>query len=69
MKVEITWKASGKLKYILVSNVPMCLKRKLYNQFNLPVKTCGLKTLILTQDINRFKVKNIPTSHGVCYAG
>lgn len=48
-RIGLTWAAFGKLGYILRSNVPMCLKRKVYNQCILPVQTYGAETLTLTK--------------------
>lgn len=35
--IGLTWAAFGKLKYALKSDIPMCLKRKIFNQCVLPV--------------------------------
>lgn len=45
----MAWAAFGKLKYVLKSNIPMCLKRKVYNQCILPVLTYGAETLTFTK--------------------
>ncbi|CAG9834558.1 unnamed protein product, partial [Diabrotica balteata] len=48
-RIGLTWAAFGKLSHILKSSIPMYLKRKVYNQCVLPVKTYGAETLTLTQ--------------------
>ena len=42
------WAAYGKLKHILKSRLPICLKRKVFDQCVLPVLTYGAETLTLT---------------------
>lgn len=48
-RIGLTWAAFGKLKCALKSDIPMCLKRKVFNQCVLPVLTYGAETLILTK--------------------
>ncbi|KAL3283461.1 hypothetical protein HHI36_006605 [Cryptolaemus montrouzieri] len=48
-RVGLTWAAFGKLSNILKSDIPICLKRKVYNQCVLPVMTYGAETLTLTK--------------------
>lgn len=56
-RIGLTWAAFGKLKYIWKSNIPVCLKRKVFNQCVLPVLTYGAETLTLTkQSVNKIRV-------------
>jgi hypothetical protein len=56
-RIGLTWAAFGKLSHILKSSIPMCLKRKVYNQCVLPVQTYGAETLTLTQkSANKLRV-------------
>lgn len=45
----LTWAAYGRLKHVFTSNIPVCLKRKVFDQCVLPVLTYGAKTLTLTK--------------------
>lgn len=48
-RIGLTWAAFGKLKSVFRSNLPICLKRKVFNQCVLPVLTYGAETLTLTR--------------------
>ncbi|XP_030747772.1 transcription factor IIIB 90 kDa subunit-like [Sitophilus oryzae] len=48
-RVGLTWAAFGKLRYVLKSDLPMCLKRKVFHQCVMPVLTYGAETLTLTK--------------------
>ncbi|CAG9828634.1 unnamed protein product, partial [Diabrotica balteata] len=50
-RIGLTWVAFGKLSYVLKSELPMCLKRKVFNQCVLPVLTYGVETLTLTKKV------------------
>lgn len=54
--VSLTSAAFGKPKYILKSDTPMCIKRKVSNQCVLPILTYGAETL-------KFTKKNIHKIH------
>lgn len=45
------WATSGKLRDTLKGNLPICLKRRVYEQCILPVITYGAKTLILVKTV------------------
>lgn len=47
-RITLSWAAYGKMREVFKSNIPMCLKRKAYNQCILPVMTYGAETLTLT---------------------
>lgn len=56
-RIGLAWAAFGRLNYILKSDIPMCLKRKVFNQCVLPVLTYGAETLTLTkQTANKIRV-------------
>lgn len=56
-RVGLTWAAFGNLRHILKSNLPICLKRKVFNQCVLPVLTYGAETLTLTKKaVQKIKV-------------
>lgn len=48
-RIGLTWAAFGKLRDVFKSEMPICLKRKVYNQCVLPVLTYGAETLTLTK--------------------
>lgn len=48
-RIGLTWAAYGRLKYIFKGALPICLKRKVFNQCVLPVLTYGAETLTLTK--------------------
>ncbi|CAG9826656.1 unnamed protein product [Diabrotica balteata] len=48
-RINLAWAAFGKIKNIFRSTIPMCLKRKVINQFIFPVMTYGAETLTLTK--------------------
>lgn len=50
-RIGLTWAAFGKLNYIFKSSLPVCLKRKTFNQCVLPVLTYGAETLTLTRKV------------------
>lgn len=47
-RISLSWAAFGKLKETLTSDIPISLKRRLYNQCILPVLTYGSETWCLT---------------------
>lgn len=47
-RIVLSWAAYGKLRNIFRSDIPVCLKRKVFNQCILPVMTYGAETLTLT---------------------
>jgi len=49
-RIGLTWAAFGRLSYILRSDIPMCLKKKVFVQCILPVLTYGAGTLTLTEN-------------------
>lgn len=56
-RVGLTWAAFGKLKHVFKADIPMCLKRRVFNQCVLPVLTYGSETLTLTKkSINKIRV-------------
>lgn len=48
-RLGLTWAAFGNLRNILKSDLPNCLKRKVFDQCVLPVLTYGAETLTLTK--------------------
>lgn len=56
-RIGLTWGAFGKLRHIFKSNIPICLKRKVFDQCVLPVLTYGAETLTLTkQTVNKIRI-------------
>ena len=56
-RIGLSWAAFGKLRHILRSDIPICLRRKIFNQCVLPVLTYGAETLTLTKkNIHRIQV-------------
>lgn len=49
MRIGVSWTAFGKHCYVFKSNIPVCLKRKVYDQCVLPVLTYEADTLTLTK--------------------
>ena len=47
-RVTLSWAAYGKLADVFKSDMPQCLKRKVFDQCVLPVMTYGAETLTLT---------------------
>lgn len=47
-RITLSWAAYGKLRDVFKSDLPICLKRKVFNQCVLPVMTYGAETLTLT---------------------
>ncbi len=47
------WSVFGKQNLVMSSNLPLSLKRKVYNQCTLPVLTYGTETWRLTKDSER----------------
>lgn len=47
-RTNLAWAAFGKLRDVLKGDLPICLKRKVFNQCVLPVMTYGAETLTLT---------------------
>ena len=48
-RIRNGWSAFGKNSIILKSNMPLCLKRKVFNQCILPALTYGAETWTLTK--------------------
>lgn len=48
-RIGLTWAAFGNLRNIFKSDLPNCLKRKVFDQCVLPVLTYGAETLTLTK--------------------
>ena len=56
-RTKLSWKAFGKKSTIFKSNMPICLKRKVFNQCVLPVLTYGCETWTLnTKAAQKLKV-------------
>lgn len=56
-RVSLTWAAFGKLRDVFKSDIPVCLKRRVFDQCVLPVMTYGAETLTLTKKtIKRIRV-------------
>ena len=56
-RTKLSWKAFGKMSTIFKSNMPICLKRKVFNQCVLPVLTYGCETWTLnTKAAQKLKV-------------
>ncbi|MCH9657352.1 reverse transcriptase family protein [archaeon] len=52
-RIRLGWAAFGKLSYILKSNLPQCLKTKVFNQCILPIMTYGAETWNLSKEMER----------------
>lgn len=50
-RIGLTWAAFGNLRHVFKADLPICLKRKVFNQCVLPVLTYGAETLTLTKKI------------------
>ena len=50
-RITLGWKAFGKQSKIMKSSLPMCLKRKVYNQCVLPTMIYGSETWKPTKPI------------------
>ncbi len=48
-RIRSGWSAFGKLSEVMQSNMPLCLKRKVFNQCVLPAMTYGSETWSMTQ--------------------
>ncbi|XP_029658895.1 uncharacterized protein LOC115232884 [Formica exsecta] len=56
-RIRLTWAAYGKLKHIFKSEIPICFKRKVFDQSILPVLTYDSETSTLTlRTANRVRV-------------
>ena len=56
-RCKMAWSSFGRLHFIFKSKIPMCLKRKVYNQCVLPVMMYGCETWTLNaQTIQRLRV-------------
>lgn len=56
-RIGLAWAAFGKLQYIFKTNIPTCLKRKVFDQCVLPVLTYGAETLTLTKKtVNKVRI-------------
>ncbi len=52
-RIGMGWSAFGKQNLVMNSNLPLSLKRKVYNQCILPVLTYGSETWRLTKELER----------------
>ena len=52
-RIRLGWSAFGRQNNILRSSLPLCLKRKVFNQCILPVMTYGSETWTLTKSLER----------------
>ena len=52
-RIGMGWSAFGKQSSVMKSNLPIALKRKVYNQCILPVMTYGSETWSLTKELER----------------
>jgi hypothetical protein len=48
-RIKLGWTTFGRNSMVLKGNIPWCLKRKVFNQFILPVLTYGSETWTLTK--------------------
>src|SRR5271156_6674650 len=48
-RIQLSWAAFTKFRTIFTSELPLCLKKKLFNQCILPVMTYGCQTWTLTK--------------------
>jgi Reverse transcriptase (RNA-dependent DNA polymerase) len=56
-RTKLGWSAFGRLNSIFKSDLPLCLKRRVFNQCVLPVLTYGCETWTLnTRDVQRLRV-------------
>ncbi|RVE54059.1 hypothetical protein evm_001182 [Chilo suppressalis] len=56
-RIQLGWAAFGKLRQVLTSSIPQCLKTKVFNQCVLPVMTYGAETwTLMVRLVHRFKV-------------
>ncbi|RVE44730.1 hypothetical protein evm_010634 [Chilo suppressalis] len=56
-RIRLSWAAFVKLRQVLTSSIPQCLKTKVFHQCVLPVMTYGAQTWTLTvRLVHRFKV-------------
>ncbi|XP_047037261.1 uncharacterized protein LOC124642702, partial [Helicoverpa zea] len=56
-RIQLGWAAFGKLRRVLTSSIPQCLKTKVFNQCVLPVMTYGAETWTLSvRLVHKFKV-------------
>ena len=56
-RTGLAWAAYGKLKHIFRSDIPLCLKRRVFDQCILPVMTYGSETSTLTKkSVNKVRV-------------
>ncbi|KAH1004409.1 hypothetical protein HUJ05_005225 [Dendroctonus ponderosae] len=59
-RIGLTWAAFGNFRESFKSELPICLKRKLFNQCVLPVMTYGAETLTLTKkSINNIRTTQV----------
>ena len=59
-RIGMGWSAFGKQSSVMKSNLPIALKRKVYNQCILPVITYGSETWSLTKELER-KLQSAPS--------
>ncbi len=52
-RIGMGWSAFGKHNLVMNSNLPLSMKRKVYNQCIIPVLTYGLETWRLTKELER----------------
>ncbi len=52
-RIGMGWSAFGKQNFVMNNNLPLSLRRKVYNQCILPVLTYGAETWRLTKELER----------------
>ena len=56
-RIGLAWAGFGKLQYVFKAHIPVCLKRKVYEQCVLPILTYGAETLTLTKKtVNKIRI-------------
>ena len=56
-RIGLAWAAYGKLKYIFRSDIPLCLKRTIFNQCILPVMYGSQTSKLTKKSVNKVRVK------------
>ncbi len=67
-RIRMGWSAFGKQNLVMNSNLPLSLKRMIYNHCILPVLTYGLETWRLTKELER-KLRSALKGNGEKNAG
>ncbi|CAH2093419.1 unnamed protein product [Euphydryas editha] len=59
-RIQLGWAAFGKLKNVYSSDIPQCLKSKVFDQCMLPVMTYGSETWCLTMGLlNKLRIAQL----------